>query len=361
MRLLELGAELLEPLFEEQQDFLSPGELYLLICSIWLHDVGHAGLEYRLNSCETIPVALFPSLVRKWHDLLSYQRIKQRDDLKDDEKEAIALICKYHRRKRPLGESESPWNDEIFKEVKVEPLGKILGNTLRVNGQEIAPDRMLLIAALLRVLDGCDVQSDRVVDKSYWKERRRRTQDEIGHYLRLLERKKRLLGLIDNRNKEKGEQTYSERIEEIEKGIRSLDFRKCRDYKHFDEECEAYEKKTLKLLKEALEKKAEEERETLIEIVSPLNRILFKKIQEAHFEKHSKAKLVYLRKVNEGFRIEIIFADDAEPRDKTYIAGGIWEEVKAVTSILKSKRVYFNGVYSSEGERLAPSEEKNRR
>lgn len=359
LRLLELGADLLEPIFEDQSDFLSPVELYLLICSIWLHDIGHAELEYNIDSGKTIPVALFPSLVRKWHDLLSYQRIKRRDDLKGDEKEAIALICKYHRRKKPL-EGPDAWEDEIFKEVKVEPLGKVLGNNpLQLNGKNIPPDRMLLIAALLRVLDGCDVQSDRVVDETYWKERKKRTEEEIDHYLQLFKRKKNLLSLIEDCNKQTGQQTYRERIEEIEKGITSLDFSKYKDYKKFDEKGECYEKQTLELLKEALEKDSEE-REILIEVISSLNRILFKKIQEAHFEKHSKAKLVYLRRASEGFRIEIIFAEDAEQEDKTYIANGIWNEVKAVKGILDSNNICFAGVYS-EGQKLTPSEAKNRR
>ncbi len=360
LRLLELGADLLEPIFKDCPDFLSPVELYLLICSIWLHDIGHAELEYKLKSGKTIPVALFPSLVRKWHGLLSYQRIKRRDDLEDDEKEAIALICKYHRRNKPL-EGIKPWKDKIFDEVKVDPLAKVLNNKrLYLNEEDIPSNRMLLIAALLRVLDGCDVQSDRVVDESYWNERKKRTKEEIDHYLQLFESKKSLLSLIEDCNKRAGQQTYGNIIQNLMDKIKSLDFSKCKSYREFDEKCEGYEKQILELLKEAMGKDDPEEREILIEVLSPLNRIFFKKIQEAHFEKHSKAKLVYLSRANKDFRIEIIFAQDAEKRDKTYIANGIWKEVKAVKGILDRNNICFAGVYS-EGQKLAPSEEKNRR
>lgn len=128
--------------------------------------------------------------MRGWHNLLSYERIKNKNLLEDEEtSNSIALICKYHRNKMPLYGCEA-WKDEIFTEISVEPLKKIL-NSKKIkiyDDKEIQKESVLLVTSILRFIDACDVQSDRVVTPEYRDLREKRTEEEIDYYLTLLEK-----------------------------------------------------------------------------------------------------------------------------------------------------------------------------
>jgi hypothetical protein len=195
-RLMELARDLLD-LADIK---LSDHELLALVVAIWLHDIGHVALASKelgaeknaAKSVRPFPVALFPSLVRECHHVLGYERIglmvqKAEEDQADgktghfpavDTLKTVAVMTLYHRGKMPLVSGQKPWKAGGFTARPEDPpLEKRVG-ALSVEGQEIGMDRLLLLTSLLRFLDGCDVQADRVVDEHYAKARRRRNDDE---------------------------------------------------------------------------------------------------------------------------------------------------------------------------------------
>ncbi len=138
--LLNLGDQLFVQL---PDDFLTEEEMYLLIASIWLHDIGHS--EPVMIKEDGNIEWLAPNQIRKSHPLLSYQRIKY--DFKffgfnnfDEEAELIALLCKYHNTSTNI---EDPEVCEDFK----------------FNGKSI---RLKLLIGLIRLLDVCDNGIQRV-------------------------------------------------------------------------------------------------------------------------------------------------------------------------------------------------------
>ena len=194
-RVMEYAASLLEPLFAKKEDFLTDRELYCLVCCLWLHDIGHTALEFQLPDNKVVPVASFPTLVRNFHHFLSYQRILEQDYLSSDEKEVVALISKYDRRKMPLRTGDDDWRDEDFGLVAEALQKTIPDDGLAFKGETIPKDRLIFLCALLRMIDALDVQSDRVIDDNYWKERRQRTKEEVDHYRSLLSKWLELLDL----------------------------------------------------------------------------------------------------------------------------------------------------------------------
>jgi len=158
---------LLLPIFRSQPDFLSPAELFLLLGTIYLHDCGHAMSAFPAGS-EQIP--LLASEIRTYHNVLGYLRLQnqrgfqaalERLDIAIDAHsfENIATLSVYHRRRMPLLRGskayESP-DGRVFPPLQERELAQ--------DGEVISGDRLLLLAALFRIIDGMDKQVERAGD-----------------------------------------------------------------------------------------------------------------------------------------------------------------------------------------------------
>lgn len=340
-RLLEYAADLLEPQFKKNPNFLEDHELYLLICCLWLHDIGHTGLEFKYGD-KTLPISLFPSLVRKFHNFISYDRILNLDYLPTkEEREAVALISKYHRKALPLLRSEDEWKDKDFEELKVPPLEQAV-NSVKFKDKTISSNRLVLLCALLRVLDGLDVQHDRVINEYYWQERKQRTKEEIKHYQNLL----------SGRFKQ-----VDECCDLWESAIETQDEN---ELKKLDLKTKNIQNNIIIGLKDLMQKPNTEQNMMDLNNLSHIDRITFKMTPEDHFLKHSRVKLVYLTYDDTKYKINLVFDEEAPliKSAKNKIAEEIWKEIEAVKEILAKNGIEFQGVFSyNDNEMLMPKKE----
>ena len=212
-RLMELGGYMLQAHCSvlEAQGLHKPFALALLVCAIFLHDIGHTVQIWPLEHAaahkhDAFPLGLFPSCVREVHHLLSGAYIRQNEERLlpypatggplsqadiDLLRQLVPLICEHHRGYTLLVEQKN--KTLATPEGCIQPVGNLLfgstafAETLRplrnrlhelgnidAETQELA----LRVTAFLRILDGCDVQADRTVRPAYLSARLRRTQEE---------------------------------------------------------------------------------------------------------------------------------------------------------------------------------------
>lgn len=215
-RLMELASYLFRAdcpkLHDLQLD--DPFSLALLISAIFLHDIGHTAIVHpvkqeRYPNNDTLPLGMFPSCVREVHHLLSADLINAKIDqlfpLAGCDADLtptvsmlrllIPLISEHHRgytkllhdkaKAKPIVEAVGKLLYGDYFEKTLEPLDARLRQLT-----EIPPelhDRILRTTALLRVLDGCDVQADRTVGDNYMRARLERTRDEAEGIWRQLQ------------------------------------------------------------------------------------------------------------------------------------------------------------------------------
>ncbi len=209
-RLMEIAENLFrsadETLHKMQLDEAFP--LALLIAAIYLHDIGHTAMIFPVNPEEKeqghFPLSMFPSSVREIHHLLSHELIKfkceelfpptltedaESNSILEDVKKAVPLVCAYHRgytklrtdlslkhleeKKKAVYEVASFLN-EAKLEKSLLSLEKNIPDSVSLKRKE----QILKVAALLRVVDGSDVQADRIVSNTYLKARLERTKTE---------------------------------------------------------------------------------------------------------------------------------------------------------------------------------------
>lgn len=181
----------------------NPLPFALLIASIYLHDIGHTALSYPtavndsdIDDENLFPLGLFPSAVRELHHLLTgelltksperYFMSSKYPDKAGILSQCVPLIAAHHRgytvlRRGDLTNLDS--NGRIMKagnlilghEKFIETLKPLEERAENIN---IASEILLNVTALLRVLDGCDVQSDRVISRHYLEYRNQRSIDE---------------------------------------------------------------------------------------------------------------------------------------------------------------------------------------
>src|SRR3990172_6549592 len=98
---------------------------------------------------------------------------------------AIIAAYRYHRRKMPLIKtSELPQRFYHWKEID-HPIKEINNQFLINSGQYL---RMELITALQRIIDACDNQRERVIDEEYRRRRIELTEREIDTEMKTLQR-----------------------------------------------------------------------------------------------------------------------------------------------------------------------------
>lgn len=222
-RLMEIAANIFrcaeEPLAE--LGVLEPEALALLVSCIYLHDIGHTAVAYPVASsvasaaftggvphgAEPFPLSFFPSAVREVHHLLSRDMIEACDgascgasplfpdtgiamETRTMLKTLVPLVCSSHRGYTRLVGDECAVPKASVRAVGNFLYGAAFQETLRPLKARLQDPRfagafgtlsvsqVLAVAALLRVIDGCDVQADRVVDRIYLRARLARTRDE---------------------------------------------------------------------------------------------------------------------------------------------------------------------------------------
>lgn len=170
-RLLELAQQLLIAADIE----LSNEQLFVLISSIWLHDLGHTGNHFTFEgnnglirdkddhaSTKRFYVYGDPDEVRSYHNFLSYELIKNErnflfprhalilpDGLKLRLLRSIALACLYHRKKMPVNRAGKKV-DQCY----------VLKAITDFKDDEVI-EGFAEVAAMLRVLDGAENQQER--------------------------------------------------------------------------------------------------------------------------------------------------------------------------------------------------------
>lgn len=282
------------------------------------------------------------------------------DYLPQKEREVVALISKYHRAAMPL-RGTGKWEKGKDFGLTAEALEKVIPERgLHFRDDVMFKKRILLLGALLRAIDALDIQSDRVIDENYWNERRRRTLEEVEFYQNLLDRRLKFLG---------SDQEHSlgciSNIVESQRRICSKWKESLENYGIWDyvddvrrEIEEQVEPKLIKIVSDALKlyDNVSLQRELLLEVLSLLDKICFKMLQEAHFRKHSVVKLVYLahrEQVSSGdaYRIQMVFDNEIKVTDeqKSRIAGEIWKEIENVRQLLSESGITVEGIF--EGER----------
>lgn len=200
-----------------------PLPLALLISSIYLHDIGYTALVYPIDPDEAkdtgaFPFSMFPSAVSEVHHLLSSELISHNGErlfpLPEDvgleldsdagEKlmEAVEIlkgvlpdICASHRKYVQLDRTvdfekkKAVWQvgkllmgKERFKDT-LTPLDDRLDSCARLFEKDgplgLTKKKALTVAAFLRVLDGCDLQSEGAFDEGRLRQWFQRTSYEI--------------------------------------------------------------------------------------------------------------------------------------------------------------------------------------
>ena len=205
-RLMEFAANLYrsaeEPL--DRLGLTSPEIIALLISCIYLHDIGHTAISFPVEEVTDTPFLLgsFPSSVREVHHLLSSELIRKKEtELFPPHhgqeptflKKLVPLISAHHRGYTTLTEKQGTaimkkkqaillvgtflFGESHFSRTLL-PLERKLRELSEDERGGIPVEKLLNLAALLRIIDGADVQADRVVDDIYLKARLQRTKEE---------------------------------------------------------------------------------------------------------------------------------------------------------------------------------------
>ncbi len=346
-RLMELTREL----FQLTSISLDDEELFCLIAAFFLHDLGHTALiskEIHQNGTY-FPLHLFPSLVRDLHHLLSGELISDLESLEPYCQKTVATISNYHRRKMPLKSDQKSFRHWLFEKEKLPMEVEMKDSEI-----DIGLERLMLLTAILRFLDGCDVQADRVINEEYRESRQKRTDREIYIYTNRLNS---LLGNLSNK-KDNNTKHVIDMSERLKKALDNWG----------EGEGEPNNRKELRL---DIQKLAYHFYQNgchfgYLEILSLIDNILFKREQEEHFLKHSGVECVYLgsprgdgcSKSNApslGVYILVKNTDKEEHYNMIEsvkeVAKDIWSEYEAVKSVLED---YFNvtGIYLNTGDNI---------
>jgi hypothetical protein len=181
-RLLEMAFQLLMPLKQANPAFfnetLPPWAVMVLLCSLWMHDVGHAGGKIKPDWLgREININRYPAIVRDLHHYLGYERILAN---KDDEffppeiegmsmpsfegqtlNRCVAISYLYHRKKiawdgnTDLGKASPYWSwlGQAHKKPLQDYFSEWTDNRLSI---------MKRVISLQRLVDAFDVVNERV-------------------------------------------------------------------------------------------------------------------------------------------------------------------------------------------------------
>ncbi|MBD3182525.1 putative CRISPR-associated protein [Candidatus Poribacteria bacterium] len=361
--LFEFAEMFLVPMFLNNPDFMSPEEVYVLLCVILLHDCGHS-----LNAFPGFPGRpLLPTEIRNWHHILGYERLNPdhfrigEDNLLpelafiwkenqnphkiikeywEDELKAIATIGLYHRRDMPLKNGEEEYNDYSLP-TKKKSYAPLSSEKLFFHGKEFT-ESALKLASIFRIIDSCDIQISR-----------------IG-----TDQEQRLkLGLIaaDLRTETKREENATELLSLVT-DITGITQIRNELEKEVETARELYRKKERREFKDNEEKeklkgKMQNHRESVNNIINSIDkpdkqkmiqmavdlrrevsyRLDFKKEQEAHFSRAAKIKEVSVAHNLTDSMNKFVVIIKGSSKDKEYLEelkNNMMDEYERVKSIL---------------------------
>ena len=318
-RLMEFAANLFRGASRQQMEAIGfdsqhPQNLALLIASIYLHDIGHTALSYPIlskksSTRDVLPLGLFPSAVREVHHLLTgdllrndpdryflredktHERIARIESEEDKQRAQflatyVPLVAAHHRGYTKLKSGTA------IASPSVRNVGELLFGKYEFEGTlaplveryeqgdgciKIEPDHLLALTALLRIIDGCDVQTDRIISSDYLKYRNQRSDDEAMMLDAELLSVEELLpsdivGHLETLRGYKDEKTVKEVCKELYPRI----FWELRDLRNRHGSWRVAQRKEM----------------SLFMALSLANRVAFKKEQHLHFKKHQSVSFV---------------------------------------------------------------------
>jgi hypothetical protein len=209
-RLMELAGNLYRSAPEqlEAAGMRKPQAVALLIAAIYLHDIGHTAMAHPVSEKArktlggVFPLGNFPSCVREVHHLLSAELVRNRADelfpvseekekefaLRDMLIDLVPFLAEHHRGYTTLTSNKAESVPKTIRSVGTLLYGEDffaetllpLESRLEKRGKkwDLSTTEITTTAALLRILDGCDVQSDRTFNPAYMKARLSRTKAE---------------------------------------------------------------------------------------------------------------------------------------------------------------------------------------
>ncbi|MEE4356570.1 MAG: hypothetical protein V2I97_08870 [Desulfococcaceae bacterium] len=165
VNLLAYTELLLSPILQDDKDFLSEAELFLLLGMVYLHDCGHARCIIPVSSDKKTQVPLLPTEIRNFHNLLGYLRMTDDNFLASLKRqgltgingetlENIATLSLYHRKKMSLRKG-------CYKGTYGKEFIPLKDCSIVQNGDKIRGE---LLLALFRIIDGMDKQIGRAGD-----------------------------------------------------------------------------------------------------------------------------------------------------------------------------------------------------
>lgn len=213
--LIMIAERLLLPILDIDRNFLSPEELFILLCAIYFHDCGHVIGSIERDGDRII---LFPDEIRDFHHILGFERLRNYNRptyfsstiyehlmktwqinspqmIWDSYLKAPAYIGLYHRRAMPLLRNQQSYDKHtyLFGTAPYEPLEN--QTDLSICDRKISKNRILLLCALFRIIDSLDVQVARTGDELEIKFHEEQLTNEIDEektraekYIRLIEK-----------------------------------------------------------------------------------------------------------------------------------------------------------------------------
>lgn len=192
--LFRIAQKILLPCYQNLGNkFLSPEELFTLLCALMLHDCGHVTGSVPWPAWkEDGKERLFPGEIREFHHILGFMRLREGckppsldpiytelansdawkgiapDKIWEDYLKAPATAGLYHRKIMPLTSADKNFDDcKFFNNGNgVGPLENV---SVKIGSTQIDSPKMLLIVSLLRLIDSLDNQSSRAGGLSYFK------------------------------------------------------------------------------------------------------------------------------------------------------------------------------------------------
>ncbi len=388
-RLLELAAQILSPIQSlTDAPFLSDDEIIVLNIILWFHDIGHAGREMIRNFSDStvtklleggaiseegcLDISDFPTVNRDLHHILGFIEV-----MKDREnygfcqgngkktgfldvaylKPAIYAYL-YHRKKMPKINGDAEFKFEIFNVSIRTPIPENWSiNDYRGN------IRLRFLAALQAFIDECDNSRERVGDDEFRKRRTRQTRREIKTEYGKLKNLYKKCCLTPNE--------FESLIQLFQDNGNFYDFdrllEQCKDLTLKKEIGKEDKKSTIEAILNDLLKKCynngEEVDLLFTEMAKTLHKVIFKLIQNVHFEKSVAYEAVFIlphgsfNKNNYCFNIHMEKSrEENADGQETQAINDIKEQYFKVKTILGEREISFNSIIVMDGKGCADPE-----
>jgi putative CRISPR-associated protein (TIGR02619 family) len=346
-RVLEIAAELLYPILEENGNFLNDIELSSLIGAIWLHDLGNSGEMFNFDSREYI-LSGFPSLIRDFHNVITYTILEEeKDEIFPEEVEIkkdkyayrnaldtleniianIKIISKYHRKWTPLTQNQMD-DEHKMHHIKLEEA-------------VVAKGKLQFLTALYRVLDACDTQLERTVDDAYIDTRK----NVVNRELRILRKEKvdlegnsEIQNFIDKFDKNQFKCCDDVDFNSLKGDLKWISTDGKETEEKIKDEIDKYANCINQVVGDIKTSSNANVSETVERWLSCLDQIFFKKRQPFHYEKHRGISAVMILPEGVGgakFNIRMIGAEGTREDDlKAVLKKDICSEYEVVKDVL---------------------------